>query len=229
MTAESTPPAALDPAGGGEKPPTASPYRIWTPDRPNPTGGTVISVKRACNGCGNLLGDVTDAELERAVAGLRAEDVRAECPTCAPGLTPLDPVDAFNEDNPVGTPVRYWPGTRDGQSFTGVVDASAALLGGHAPVVWVRPDSGGGRGAMALTHVEPLTGPAEIEVTMTVSWRLTVDPEKPEWSWLANNPRAEWPELIQQDMDGDCSAYEAFCQAADGPYNGPTYDVEEIR
>lgn len=55
--------------------------RPWTPDEKTETG-TRIHVKRACNGCGELIGDVTDAEMDRAVAGLRAEDVRAECPRC---------------------------------------------------------------------------------------------------------------------------------------------------
>lgn len=47
-------------------------------------GGTRITVKRACNGCGELIGDVTDAEMDRALAGLLALDVTGECPTCTP-------------------------------------------------------------------------------------------------------------------------------------------------
>ena len=45
---------------------------------------TTFTVKRACNGCGQYLGDVTDAEINRAVAGLPLLDVRAECAHCAP-------------------------------------------------------------------------------------------------------------------------------------------------
>ena len=45
---------------------------------------TTITVKRACNGCSQYLGDVTDAEINRAVAGLPLLDVRAECAHCAP-------------------------------------------------------------------------------------------------------------------------------------------------
>ena len=60
--------------------------RTNTPDRVNDDGSTTITVQRACNGCGQLLGDVTDAEIERAIAGLPALDVRAECPTCQPLL-----------------------------------------------------------------------------------------------------------------------------------------------
>ena len=45
---------------------------------------TTFKVKRACNGCGQYLGDVTTAEINRAVAGLPLLDVRAECARCAP-------------------------------------------------------------------------------------------------------------------------------------------------
>lgn len=58
--------------------------RTHTPDRRNDDGSTTITMQRACNGCDQLLGDVTDAEVERAVAGLPALDVRAECQHCAP-------------------------------------------------------------------------------------------------------------------------------------------------
>lgn len=58
--------------------------RTHTPDRTNPDGSTTIKMKRACNGCGQHLGDVTDTEIWRAVDGLPALDVRAECDHCAP-------------------------------------------------------------------------------------------------------------------------------------------------
>lgn len=58
--------------------------RPWTPDRKTETG-TVITVKRACNGCGQLLGDVTEEEIERGIAGLPLTDVRGECRTCSAG------------------------------------------------------------------------------------------------------------------------------------------------
>jgi hypothetical protein len=45
---------------------------------------TTFKIKRACNGCGQHLGDVTQAEMDRAVAGLPSLDVRAECAHCAP-------------------------------------------------------------------------------------------------------------------------------------------------
>lgn len=62
--------------------------RTNTPDQThvNDEGRTVttIKVKRACNGCGTLLGDVADVEVERAIAGLPPLDVRAECGHCRP-------------------------------------------------------------------------------------------------------------------------------------------------
>lgn len=58
--------------------------RQWTPDEKLPTGGTRVYVKRACNRCGTLIGDVTDAEIERGVAGRTLDDVAAECPRCTP-------------------------------------------------------------------------------------------------------------------------------------------------
>lgn len=45
---------------------------------------TTFKVKRACNGCGQHLGDVTEAEMDRAAAGLPSLDVRSECVHCAP-------------------------------------------------------------------------------------------------------------------------------------------------
>ena len=62
--------------------------RTHTPDRVTVTADgrktTTFKVKRARNGCGQYLGDVTEAEMERAVAGLPALDVRADCAHCAP-------------------------------------------------------------------------------------------------------------------------------------------------
>lgn len=67
---------------------TTSPARTNTPNREwfddDGHRHTTITMKRACNGCGIHLGDVTDPEIERAIAGLPAEDVRGECPNCAP-------------------------------------------------------------------------------------------------------------------------------------------------
>jgi hypothetical protein len=55
--------------------------RTHTPDRANDDGSTTIHVKRACNGCGHLLGDVDNRDITDH-GGLT--DVRAECGHCAP-------------------------------------------------------------------------------------------------------------------------------------------------
>lgn len=62
-------------------------HRTWTPPRPTLTGGQRMAVKRACNGCSRLLGDVLDEEIEAAMAGLAPPDVTSECPTCTPKET----------------------------------------------------------------------------------------------------------------------------------------------
>jgi hypothetical protein len=41
-------------------------------------------MKRVCNGCGEYVGDVTNAELDCAVEGRPLPDVRGECDNCAP-------------------------------------------------------------------------------------------------------------------------------------------------
>lgn len=58
--------------------------RPSTPDRINEDGSRTITSKRACNGCGQLLGDVTDLETSLAISGAPLPDVRPECPACAP-------------------------------------------------------------------------------------------------------------------------------------------------
>ncbi|GFJ79536.1 hypothetical protein [Phytohabitans houttuyneae] len=58
--------------------------RTWTPTLRLTTTSQRISTKRACNGCSRLIGDVTEAEIEAAIAGrpIALIDVRSECPTC---------------------------------------------------------------------------------------------------------------------------------------------------
>lgn len=63
--------------------------RTFTPDRLNPDGSRTVTLQRVCNGCGHVIGDITDAEL-RAVTGGTTHgyavlpDVRDECPRCNP-------------------------------------------------------------------------------------------------------------------------------------------------
>ncbi|MFE7535267.1 hypothetical protein ACFU67_13455 [Streptomyces rhizosphaericola] len=58
--------------------------RTNTPDRINPDGSKTITTKRACNGCGELLGDITNNEMAAAIAGNPLPDVRRECSQCGP-------------------------------------------------------------------------------------------------------------------------------------------------
>lgn len=59
--------------------------------------------------------------------------------------------DAWNAELPVGTPVRYWTGVREGAGRTGETRTTAQVAGGHTAVVWVT-----GHGAyVALSHVQP--------------------------------------------------------------------------
>ena len=62
--------------------------RLNTPDRVHGDGSRTITTKRACNGCGALVGDITDAEMEAAIGGRPLPDVRQECPTCGPTAPP---------------------------------------------------------------------------------------------------------------------------------------------
>lgn len=55
--------------------------RTHTPDRINDDGSTTITMKRACNGCGQSLGDVDNRDVD---AHGNLTDVRAECAHCAP-------------------------------------------------------------------------------------------------------------------------------------------------
>lgn len=61
-------------------------------------------------------------------------------------------VSRFNNLNPVGTPVHYWPGAREGDGKTSFTRTEAQLLSGHTPVVWVDAEAS----CIALTHVEPI-------------------------------------------------------------------------
>ena len=58
-------------------------------------------------------------------------------------------VEQFNARFPVGTPVLYWPGVREGEGRESVTRSEAWLLGGHTPVVMVEGYAGG----IALSHI----------------------------------------------------------------------------
>jgi hypothetical protein len=58
---------------------------------------------------------------------------------------------AFNTKYPIGTPVRYWPWTREGPGIVSKTRSEAWVLA-SGPVVLVEGRAGG----IYLTHVEPL-------------------------------------------------------------------------
>lgn len=67
-------------------------------------------------------------------------------------------VENFNLDNPVGTLVRYWTGAKEGDGRDGYLWHPATVLGGHTPCAWIRKQGTDENvGAVALTHVDPLT------------------------------------------------------------------------
>lgn len=61
-------------------------------------------------------------------------------------------VEDWNQKYPLGTPVRYWTGVREGEGKEGKTRTEASLLSGHSAVVWVT----GQPGCISLSHVEPI-------------------------------------------------------------------------
>lgn len=53
--------------------------RTVTPDVRTDDGLLLVHTKRCCNGCGRMLGDASQVELEAAVQGAPLPDVRGEC------------------------------------------------------------------------------------------------------------------------------------------------------
>ena len=60
-------------------------FRASTPDV-TIDGKKTVKVKRSCNGCHQLIGDVTEEEIAAGMNGDPLPDVRPECPRCAPEL-----------------------------------------------------------------------------------------------------------------------------------------------
>lgn len=61
-------------------------------------------------------------------------------------------VERFNAQHPIGTPVRYWRGLREGEGTVSRTRSAAALMSDHASV-WIE----GVSGSIALSHVEVLS------------------------------------------------------------------------
>lgn len=78
--------APADPTPAAKVRALARGTRPWTdPINHHPGAGSVLTLKRACNGCGDLLGDATDLEIAAAIAGDPLPDTTIEC-----GCTPVD-------------------------------------------------------------------------------------------------------------------------------------------
>jgi hypothetical protein len=60
--------------------------------------------------------------------------------------------DAWNEANPAGTPVLFWPGEKTGPGRPSRTRTEAWVMASGEPVVMVDGYAGG----IALTHVEPI-------------------------------------------------------------------------
>jgi hypothetical protein len=92
------------------------------------------------------------AQADEAVKGngWTVVDGQPACPECTPQAKA---VEAWNTQHPVGTPVRYWTGHREGDGKASHTRSAAHVLGGHTAVVWVEGESS----CIALTHVQPET------------------------------------------------------------------------
>jgi hypothetical protein len=55
--------------------------RTTTPDRINEDGSRTITMKRACNGCGESIGDLDNRDVDKRG---NLTDVRGECDNCRP-------------------------------------------------------------------------------------------------------------------------------------------------
>jgi hypothetical protein len=75
--------------------------------------------------------------------------------------------DAFNSRAPIGTPVRYWRGRREGAGIESRTASQATVLAGHTPVVWVE----GCAACVALSHVEVLPS-GDIDEALALAHRV---------------------------------------------------------
>lgn len=66
------------------------------------------------------------------------------------GVAAQEIVDEWNACYPVGTKVRYWTGTREGEGALSATRTEARVLGGHTPIIWIEHVAG----CLALSHVK---------------------------------------------------------------------------
>lgn len=92
------------------------------------------------------------------VSGLRGKNLACWCQLqygCHADLL----LKAANGDRlPEGTPVRFWPGARTGEGMLSITRTPIWKVGSGTEVVSVEGCPGG----IALTHIEPVTGPAHV-------------------------------------------------------------------
>lgn len=60
----------------------------------------------------------------------------------------------FNREHPVGTPVLFWPGLREGKGKLARTRSAAKVFAGHTAAVLIE----GHIGVVALSHVEVIRG-----------------------------------------------------------------------
>lgn len=66
-------------------------------------------------------------------------------------MTALERIaDEWNQAHPIGTPVTYWTGLREGNGKYAITRSEAQVFGGHTPGLWVTGESSW----IALTHVD---------------------------------------------------------------------------
>lgn len=110
--------------------------RPHTPDRreinANGRESTVITLKRACNGCGQQLGDASRTEIDAGINGLPLPDVRDECPNCSTRRPESghanEVVEVWNRTYPVGAPVAWAGEGGRTRSKAWVLHRSAVVL-----------------------------------------------------------------------------------------------------
>lgn len=155
--------------------------RPSTAPRVNPDGSITATVKRACNGCGRVLGDATNAEMDCAVNGQPLIDVSAEC-----GCRAVDRTDAIVECGEIGnTPIAFDFPQPDGYRGSGepVWHANAASVSLTEP--YNRADSGIPTVTIAGTVNGEWTLPAARQLALailaSIDWTSdTDDPPSPE-------------------------------------------------
>jgi hypothetical protein len=108
----------------------------------NGAGRTTTGELVPCEACTTLIVEGTALEHAAICSGGTSATIGAAAEA-----------ERWNANHPVGTPVRYWPWTREGEGIVSCTRSRAAVMCDHASV-WVE----GRAGSIALSHVEVETG-----------------------------------------------------------------------